>query len=167
MADNVQTNFGQFATDDVGGGVQVQFIKLMDGTLDSTQKITGDTANGLDVDVTRVGGAGATPYRNLDLGVTGQVLKASAGKLVLLVATNQHASAKRYLKIYNKASAPTQSDTPVMTVPLTAGVTLSLIDDVAGVSFAAGISMRASTAIADSDTGAPTANDVVVNAAYV
>lgn len=57
MADNVTLNAasGTFVagSDDIAG-VQIQYVKLMDGTLDSTEKIGGDAANGLDVDVTRL-----------------------------------------------------------------------------------------------------------------
>lgn len=59
MADNVGYTPGAgvtIATDDVGGN-QFQRVKLADGTPDSSQHIAGDTANGLDVDVTRVQGS--------------------------------------------------------------------------------------------------------------
>jgi len=42
------------AADDLAGVGQAQYIKLMDGTLDSSAKIAGDATNGLDVDVTRL-----------------------------------------------------------------------------------------------------------------
>jgi len=60
MADNVAITAGtgtSIAADEVVDGtlgtVKVGFVKLMGGTLDSTEKIAGDAANGLDVDVTR------------------------------------------------------------------------------------------------------------------
>lgn len=58
MADNVGVTEGgdrEIATDEVAG-INYQRVKLVDGTLDSTQAIPGDAANGLDVDVTRVQG---------------------------------------------------------------------------------------------------------------
>ena len=58
MADNVPITAGtgtNVATDDVLG-VHFQRVKLVDGTLDSSLPIAGDTTNGLDVDVTRVSG---------------------------------------------------------------------------------------------------------------
>ena len=58
MADNVAITAGAgttVATDDVGG-VHYQYVKLVDGTADSSAKIGGDATNGLDVDVTRVQG---------------------------------------------------------------------------------------------------------------
>jgi hypothetical protein len=66
VADNVLVDNGGLtdytvATDEVlvGGSnpsAQVQFVKLIDGSLNGTAPIAGDAANGLDVDVTRVGG---------------------------------------------------------------------------------------------------------------
>ena len=41
------------ATDEIAG-VDYQYVKLVDGTADSTAKIAGDATNGLDVDVTRM-----------------------------------------------------------------------------------------------------------------
>lgn len=41
------------ATDEIAG-VDYQYVKLVDGTADSTAKIPGDATNGLDVDVTRL-----------------------------------------------------------------------------------------------------------------
>lgn len=41
-------------TDTVDTNVEIQYIKLMNGTAGSTDVITGDAANGIDVDVTRL-----------------------------------------------------------------------------------------------------------------
>jgi hypothetical protein len=58
MADNLVLNAGSggatLATDEITGPRHVQFVKLMDGTLDSAAIIAGDATNGLDVDVTRL-----------------------------------------------------------------------------------------------------------------
>ncbi len=107
---------------------------------------------------------GATPYTNLDLGVTGQVVKASPGQLYAWYISN-NAAAARFIKIYDKATAPTQADTPVMTLQLPAGAAANVALPT-GLLFAAGISVRATTGVAVSDTGAPTTNDCVINLAY-
>src|SRR5436309_2733503 len=73
-----------------------------------------------------------------------------------------NASALRYVKLYNKASAPSQSDTPLLTIPLPANGAANVLAP-AGIDFTTGISCRATTGVADNDTGAPTANDVIVN----
>lgn len=58
MADNKTIDNGGLtdftaATDEIAG-VDYQYVKLVDGTADSTAKIPGDATNGLDVDVTRM-----------------------------------------------------------------------------------------------------------------
>ncbi len=69
-------------------------------------------------------------------------------------------AAARWLKFYNKASAPTVgSDTPVMTVGLKPGDHSRLMIDY-GVYFSLGLSFCFTTGVADSDTGAVAANEI-------
>ena len=104
-------------------------------------------------------------YRKVDLDVTGQVAKASAGTLYAWAITNANALTSAFVKIYNKATAPTQADTPVLTLQVAAlGFLYGSIPN--GASFAAGISARATTGVADNDTGDPTANDVIAHFFY-
>ena len=106
---------------------------------------------------------GLEVYRNLDLGVTGQVIRASSVVLINWHMTNKHATNYRYVKFYNEPLAPTQANTPVLTIPLAPGAS-SNPEFLSGIGkFPDGLSVRATTGIADNDTGAPTANDVVVN----
>lgn len=59
MANNIPVTPGSgvnVATDQLQTGEHVQIMKLMDGTEDGTERISGNAANGLDVDVTRVQG---------------------------------------------------------------------------------------------------------------
>lgn len=58
MTDGVTVTAGSGTTiaTDQAGGEHYQKVKLVDGTADSTAVIAGDATNGLDVDVTRVGG---------------------------------------------------------------------------------------------------------------
>ena len=75
------------------------------------------------------------------------------------------AAAIRYVKLYNKATAPDQTDTPLLTILLPASSAANIIAP-AGIDFTTGISIRATTGVADNDTGAPSANDVVANVFY-
>jgi len=103
-------------------------------------------------------------YRNIDVQVTGSVVKAFAGGIFDLSISNANAAA-RFLKLYDKATAPTASDTPLRTYYLPpASLTPISIPD--GIKFVNGISLRASTLVADNDNTAPTANDVIVNIGY-
>ena len=108
---------------------------------------------------------GLSTYRSLDLGVTGQVIKSGAGQLYGWYIAN-NADAARFVKLYDKATAPTGADTPIATIQVPAASAANAFSDL-GISFHHGISARASTAIADNDTGAPSANDVVINLFYV
>lgn len=87
MADNLAWTPGVGATigtDEVntgGGNVHVQLVKLLDGTDGGTNRIGGDATNGLDVDVTRVGGTvtvGCTTASGLQAEVVGTVAHGSA-----------------------------------------------------------------------------------------
>lgn len=87
------------------------------------------------------------------------VAKASAGDLWSIHGVNA-AAAVRFLKIYNKATAPTVgTDTPVMTFGLVAGQAFDI--DCYGHYFSAGISWALTVNAADADTTALTAGDVV------
>ncbi|HKR17654.1 hypothetical protein [Rhizorhapis sp.] len=92
--------------------------------------------------------------------------KASGGAIMQIIGYNA-AAALRYLKIYDKASAPTVgTDTPVLTIPLpaTAGF---VIDFAFGFRLNTGIAYALTTGSADADTGALTAADVVgLNVVY-
>jgi len=108
---------------------------------------------------------GLTIYRNLDVGSTGANIKASAGQVYGWYYANQ-ATSFRYLKLYNKATAPTVgTDTPVLTIPLPP-LSAANVEFTNGIAFATGIGIGATTAIADNSTANPTANDVVANVLY-
>lgn len=96
-------------------------------------------------------------------------LKASAGQVYSIYAHNTNA-AVRYLKLYNKASSPTVgTDTPVMTLPIpgsTAGNGFVLDTGGLGVEFATGIAYALTTGVADSDTGAVAADEIVLTILY-
>lgn len=111
---------------------------------------------------------GYSIYRNISLLATGQLVKGSAGRIGGYDIHN-NAAAARFVKFYDKATAPTVgTDTPVMTVQVAAGghVVLPLSAVSEGIAFAAGIGIGATNLVADADTTAPSANDVVVNVWY-
>ena len=92
-------------------------------------------------------------------------VKASAGEVHKIRGFNNNAAA-RFLKFYNKASAPTVgSDTPVLTYRL--APTADFAIDLDGFYFSTGIAFAITTAAADADTGALTAGDIVaMNISY-
>lgn len=87
------------------------------------------------------------------------VAKASAGDVHMVSGYNA-AAAVRYLKIYNKATAPTVgTDTPVLTLALAPSSAFNI--PLWGQYFATGIAYALTTGSADADTGALTLADVV------
>lgn len=85
--------------------------------------------------------------------------KASSGDLHKVFGYNA-AAAARYLKVYDKATAPTVgTDAPVLTLAL--APTASFAFDIGGYPFSAGIAYALTTGAADADVGALTAADVV------
>jgi hypothetical protein len=119
---------------------------------ESTQKVTLSSRGG------------ATPYRAITLAATGLIVKATAGTLFSIASHNLNA-AVRYLKLYDKATAATETDTPKFTIPLPTGQ-LQPITFPAGVSFVNGIGIRCVTELADNGTTGATASETIVNLTY-
>lgn len=87
-------------------------------------------------------------------------VKTSAGRLYKIIGRNA-AAAARYLKLYNKASAPTVgTDTPVVTIALTPSAAFNVDLAPFGHFFSTGIAYAITTGSSDADTGALTAGDV-------
>lgn len=109
---------------------------------------------------------GLTIFRSIDLDETEEEIKATAGQVYSIAAFNTNASA-RYLKFYNATAANVTvgTTTPVLTyyLPATGGFT---IDIPCGYAFSTAITAAATTGVADNDTGAPGANEVIVNIGY-
>jgi hypothetical protein len=95
-------------------------------------------------------------------------VKASAGQVYGWYLYNA-AAYPVFLKLYNKASAPTVgTDTPFMTlaVPATATGSGANVEITNGIPFGTGIAFAITKLVADSDTTAVVANDLVVNLFY-
>lgn len=93
--------------------------------------------------------------------------KASAGELHATTGYNA-AAATRYLKFYNKASAPTVgTDTPVLTIALPPTAAFHLTYPNGGHYFSTGLAYALVTGSADSDNTAVTAADILgLNVVY-
>lgn len=114
---------------------------------------------------------GTTLYKNIDVDETEDQIKATAGQVYWIHAINL-ANAPRYLKFYNATAANVTvgTTTPDLTFPIPsqgdtngAGFTLSIPN---GIAFGTAITIAATTGLADNDSGAPGANEVVVNLGY-
>ena len=110
---------------------------------------------------------GATPYKLVSAATTNATsVKATPGVVTSIVATNVNAAA-RYLKLYNKASAPTVgTDTPVQVymLPPAGGAVITLDKPLW---FSTGIAFALTTGAADSDTGAVALSELIVNLGYL
>lgn len=176
------------ARGDTTNGLDVDVTRLPSGTVAGAASLPAGTNNIGDVDVLtlpaipagsnligRVNldaqtGNGLTPHKKISAASTNATsLKASAGNVHGIYAHNTNAS-PRYLKLYDKASAPTVgTDTPVLTLPIpgnTAGAGFVLPLSALGVTFTNGIAYALTTGVADSDTAAVAANEIVVNILY-
>lgn len=112
---------------------------------------------------------GTTAYKLISLATTNaNSIKVSGGNLYSIIAIGL-TSTVRYLKLYNKASAPTVgTDVPLMTIPIpanTQGAGVALPFSM-GVNFPLGIAIAITSGAADNDTGAVGAGDVIVNLTY-
>jgi hypothetical protein len=112
---------------------------------------------------------GLTMHRAISAASTNATnVKASAGQVYDIQVFNTNAN-PRYLKLYNKASAPSVgSDTPVKTILIPgnaagAGVVKNWDK---GLEFSTGISYALTTGIGDADATAVAANEIVVNIDY-
>jgi hypothetical protein len=129
-----------------------------------SQKVLGENTD-VNIGITEQLLPYPTNYRNISLLNVGQVVKSRPGSIYGLSVTNT-ANGVRYLKIYNTAVAATTSDTPVITIAIPAGQTITWPENQPLLFFSIGISVRSTTGVADSDNVAPSANEVVLNLIY-
>lgn len=166
MADNVAITAGagtSVAADDIGS-VFYQRVKLtwgVDGTASDANLTTPLPTQDAPATTGGVTLAGITSAASTNA----TSVKASAGQLYSVTATNNSTSA-RYLKFYNKASAPNPaSDTPVLRImiPASGGITA---DYSKGLVFGTGIAYAVVTGAGDTNTGAVGADECQINVGY-
>ena len=113
---------------------------------------------------------GLSIFRSLDIDESEEDVKTSAGQVYSVIIANI-ATTTRYVKFYNATAANVTvgTTTPVITIPVPGNAS----DDTAlvwnppmGIAFDTAICVAATTGLADNDTGAPAANDVVINVFY-
>lgn len=114
---------------------------------------------------------GLSIFRSLDLDESEEDVKTSAGQVYSVWVTNL-ATSTRFVKFYNATAANVTvgTTTPVITLAIPGNSS----DDVTGqftaggygIAFDTAICVAATTGIADNDTGAPGANEVLINVFY-
>jgi hypothetical protein len=108
----------------------------------------------------------SNPYKNIDVDESEDAVSASQCIVKGFTAYNLHASDKRYLKLYNAGTGDVTVGTtvPTMTFPLAAGQGMTWSTPLL---FATALTVAATTGVADNDSGAPGANEVVFNCGYI
>lgn len=114
---------------------------------------------------------GLSIFRSLDLDETEEEVSAAACTVYSVWVTNT-STGTRFVKFYNATAANTTvgTTTPLITI----GIPGNATDDIAGhfagggygITFGTALTVAATTGVADADTGAPGANDVVINIFY-
>jgi hypothetical protein len=126
---------------------------------------TGDE----DVPVNIADDAGLSMHKLISANTTNATsVKASAGKVYSIQVFNNNAS-QRFFKFYDKATAPTVgTDTPVKVIAIPGNTSGSgaVLAWGRGLTFANGVAYALTTGVADSDTNAVAANEIVVNVDY-
>lgn len=113
-----------------------------------------------------------TLYKNIDVDESEDEVVAGPVTVQWLVVTNL-GTAKRYLKFYDALAADVVVGTtvPDLTFPVPAQADGNgggfLLPIPSGMHFATACTVAATTGIADNDTGAPSANEVVINLGYI
>jgi hypothetical protein len=111
-------------------------------------------------------GASLTSHLIAAASTNATTVKASAGVVNTIQVSNINA-AVRYLKLYNKATAPTVgTDTPVMTIMLPPGSNQVINFAPFGFRFSTGVSFALTTGMAVADTGAVSAAEHSVSFVY-
>lgn len=109
---------------------------------------------------------GCSIFRSIDLDETEEEIKSTAGNLYGYYVHNKSTSTI-YLKFYNATAANVTvgTTTPVLTFPIPAGASAN-VGFAFPIGFSTAITAAATTGVADSDTGAPATNDVIINVFY-
>jgi hypothetical protein len=71
-----------------------------------------------------------------------------------------------FVKLYDKATVPLTTDTPILTIPVLNGIP-AVQSLASGLKLNNGLGIRATTGIPDADNTAPPANQLIVNVYYV
>lgn len=109
---------------------------------------------------------GLSIFRTLDADETEEAVKAAAGQVFGWYLYNDGAT-EVYVKLYDAsvATVVVGTTTPVMTIPVPPGSAANVVSPI-GIAFATAITIAATTGVADNDTTAPAANQVVANIFY-
>ena len=145
---------GTYATEPIPGA-QVSGTQAVSGTVTVTStRISPNAADGH-----------STHYHLISAASTNDTLVLTGAHAIGSIAVTNINAAARFFKLYNKATAPTSSDTPAMTVLLKPGET-TFVTTTSPIRCPLGIGFRLTTGIAVADTGAVAAAEHSVSITY-
>lgn len=171
-----------------GTEMQVDVVAALPAGTNAIGKLAANTGVDIgDVDVTSIAAGanlvgdvgisgartsgGTTLYKNIDVDQTEDQVKGTAGQVYWIHAINLKAT-PLFLKFYNVAAASVTVGTtvPDLTFPVPsqgdtngAGFNIAIPN---GIEFDTAITIAATTGVADNDSGAPGANECIVNLGY-
>jgi len=113
---------------------------------------------------------GLSIFRSIDLDESEEEVKGTAGQVFGMWVSNL-ATSTRFIKFYNATAANVTvgTTTPVITWAIPGNSTddiSAVFESTMGIAFGTAITVAATTGVADNDTGAPGANEVLVNIFY-
>ena len=125
--------------------------------------VTGMT--GVNVQATPSGGA--MPFKLIAANTNNSTLVSTGAHTLYSAEISNNSAALAYLKIYDKATAPTcGTDTPIKTVMFPASTTVDLTFGDSGIALSLGLGICAVTGIADADNTAVAATTYAINLEY-
>lgn len=176
------------STSTIGGAMikrtdlRVSFVRIFDyirERVEFTTRPTTDGVAGLAVNVAQAAtltmnvapsaAQGASTYHKLISAASTNAtsVKTSAGTINALHVSNTNATTSAYLKLYNKASAPTVgTDVPVFTLLIPPAGLRTIDCGATGVRLSTGIAYALTANPADADTTAVAASEIIVNMSY-
>lgn len=116
---------------------------------------------------------GLSIFRSIDLDETEEAVKTTGGSIFGWYFFNKHASAIRYVKIYNAtvANVTVGTTAPLLTIPIPPSSGANVLNSpdyyfTNGIFFDTAITIACTTGVLDNDSTAPTDNDCIGNLFY-
>ena len=145
---------GTYATEPIPAA-QVSATQPVSGTVTVTStRVTPNAADGH-----------STHYHLISVASTNDTLVLTGAHAIGNIAVTNLNAAARFFKLYNKATAPTSADTPIMTILLKPGETTHITGN-SPIRCPLGIGFRLTTGIAVADAGAVAAAEHSVSISY-
>jgi len=131
-------------------------------------EISNDVGNPIPVVAVASTTAVSSYYHNFSAATTNDTLVAAGSRAIsfLSVFHNGTGNVNRFFKLYNKATTPTSSDIPILTLVIHPSDTVVITPSIQ-LYLNLGIGYRMTANYADNDNTAISANELAVNIAYI